>query len=109
MRLTELEPRFLRIVSENRFANVESLGEADGIAFLCPQCFRDNGGPKATHSIICWQPTVGKRMQPGPGRWHLYGTDFDDLSFVGDSSSSVLLTGGCNAHFFVSNGEITFA
>ena len=44
-------------------------------------------------------------MEPQPGRWQLVGDTFETLSLIADSSS-VLLLGGCNAHFFVSHGYI---
>jgi hypothetical protein len=46
--------------------------------------------------------------KPGPGRWSLVGTGFDDLTLDGDGGSrSVLLLGGCAWHGFVTNGEVT--
>lgn len=55
---------------------------------------------------MCWQPHVPVGLAPGPGRWHLRGEDLATLSLVGVKSSSVLLTGGCRAHFFVENGLV---
>lgn len=34
------------------------------------------------------------------------GTGIDDLTFVPPDNTSVLLTGGCKAHFYVENGAI---
>lgn len=106
MRLVDLEPRFLKITvpgKENRY--VDTIAEADGVIFLCPKCIVTNGGPVGTHPIICWAPHVPQTEQPTPGRWNLVGAGYDDLSLVA-GSSSVLLQGGCNAHFFVERGEI---
>ena len=106
MKLRDLSPRFLRVVDERNFHHEGvALGEADGISFLCPKCYASNGGPVGTHSIICWRPRVPDTIGPKPGRWELVGTGFDDLSLVA-GSSSVLLKGGCAAHFFVENGNI---
>ena len=85
-----------------------SLAEADGIQFLCPKCFAKNGGPRGTHQVLCWRPRVPAGVQPGPGRWEVVGTSFDDYSLVA-GSSSVALQGGCAAHFFVTNGQIVAA
>lgn len=87
---------------------VETLTEADGVWFLCPKCFAANGGSVGTHSVICW--FVGKvsdDVEPKPGRWTPTGTGLLDLTFVPSAgrSHSVLLTGGCTAHFFVTNGD----
>ena len=108
MRLAELEPQFLR--HEYRDGSeyhvfVDSLGEADGIMFLCPVCWTANKGPIGTHQVICWRPRIAPDIHPKPGRWELIGSSYADLSLVA-GSSSVLLTSGCNAHFFVRSGQI---
>lgn len=106
MRLTELQPRFLKRESADNFRCRDvSMTDADGIWFLCPKCFKNKGGPVGTHSIICWEPSVPQDTTPTGGRWTIEGTGFDDLTLVA-GSSSVLLKGGCNAHFFVRNGQI---
>ena len=109
MRLSDLEPKYLKREPRDdreiwRWDGVE-LAEADGIEFLCPKCFAENQGPVGTHVVICWRPRVPASLSPGPGRWELVGTGFEDLSLVA-GSSSVALRGGCNAHFLVQNGAI---
>ena len=106
MRLAELAPEFLKIVDDRTYQVGVALADADGVEFLCPKCFAANGGPKGTHVIICWQPHVAPATKPGAGRWRLAGTGLDDLSLVGEPSSSVLLTSGCRAHFHVRAGRI---
>jgi hypothetical protein len=57
MRLTDLNPRFLRRAPKDGieyWPEVPTIAEADGIVFLCAKCFAANGGPVGTHSIICW-------------------------------------------------------
>jgi len=126
MRLSELEPSLKKIerrpdtwtrrkedgsdeqVSGLRtyFVEVQTISEADGIWFLCPKCFRDNGGNVGTHSVACWRPSIPLSDDlTGPGRWELVGTDFNNISLVANPTS-VQINGGCNAHFTVSNGEI---
>lgn len=134
MRLLDLEPRFIRrevrvettrhlkpgvdphqpwtdADVEERTGPVEylvtvhELAEADGVIFLCPKCHATNGGPVGTHSVICWRPRVPPDVDPKPGRWEFQGTGLGDLALVA-GSSSVLLMGGCNAHFFVRGGDI---
>lgn len=109
MRLADLEPEFLKRVTEDRSTLDVTIAEADGIVFVCPKCFAANGNQRpGVHSIICWRPRVPADVTPGPGRWEFIGTCLDDLSLVA-GSSSVLLMGGCNAHFFVRNGAIEMA
>lgn len=103
MKLSELSPKFLKIVEEGKYTTVSDIEAADGIIFLCPKCFKGSG-----HPIICWRPRVPQSSRlSGPGRWEFQGTSFDDLTLVA-GSSSVMLTGGCNAHFFVKSGDIIF-
>lgn len=87
------------------YVDVETIAEADGIRFLCPKCFTTNGGPRGTHSVICWRPRVAAHITPGPGRWEFEGSGLADLTLVA-GSSSILLHGGCNAHFWIRAGEI---
>jgi hypothetical protein len=85
---------------------VDAIAEADGVRMLCPKCFDDPPvGPVGTHSVICWSPKISQDHDPKPGRWNLVGTSIDDLSLV-TGSSSVLLQGGCNAHFLVQHGRV---
>ena len=108
MRFLDLEPSFLRIKSDTVYERVESIADADGVDFLCPRCFETNQGRVGTHGIICWRPRVPlSPTKSGPGRWELVGTSLSDLSLVA-SPTSVKLEGGCNAHFIVRNGEVTF-
>jgi hypothetical protein len=105
MKLTELDPKFLKIEDPHHFKWVDELAGADGIEFLCPLCFTANAGPVGTHVVICWRPHVLQTVHPIPGRWEFQGRGYEDLTLVA-GSSSVLLTKGCCAHFFVRNGEI---
>jgi hypothetical protein len=108
MKLIELDPRLYKVLDDRTYQEVESVAEADGVWFLCPVCFRANGGPVGTHQVACWRPRVPLTISPAPGRWELVGTGLADLSLVA-GSSSVLLTSGCRAHFFVRSGEIVIA
>lgn len=105
MKLIKLEPHWMKRVNAREFQDVDSIQEADGIRFLCPKCFADKGNKIGVHSCICWAPSVPQDTSPTPGRWDLVGTSFDDLTLVA-GSSSILLTSGCMAHFFIRNGEV---
>jgi hypothetical protein len=93
VRLTELEPRFVRYFdrveprdfavgdqstwhargcpSERRVVTVhyckwvETLAEAQGIEFLCPVCFAKNRGAIGTH--LCEVSFDGRGVKPGQG------------------------------------------
>jgi hypothetical protein len=140
MRLTDLEPRFLRYeerldtwtevdrqpgpgetcdsVPHHQVTGMraywpfaDTIEQAQGIEFLCPLCFAANKGPVGTHCVICWSRSKGvpDAARPGPGRWRLTGTGYDDLSLMEEpgQSRSVLLLGGCAWHGFITNGEVT--
>jgi hypothetical protein len=106
MRLTELEPQFITWAPRS-FSYVETMGEADGVLFLCPVCFAKNSGPVGTHSVICWFSGKGvpPEEHPGPGRWEASGTGYADLTLA----PSVHLSGegGCGWHGFVQRGDVT--
>lgn len=108
MKLADLEACFLRRVDHGEgavYERVDSIAEADGVRFLCPKCYKANGGSQGTHGIICWQPgKVPDDARPGPGRWTFHGTGLADLTLRA-KSSSVQLVGGCEWHGFVENGE----
>lgn len=110
MRLADLEPSFLRFLEDSfeskTYQMQDGIAGAHGILFVCPKCYQEKGGRAGAHSIICWAPQVPQSVFPVPGRWELLGTGYGDLTLRA-GSSSVLLTGpGCQAHFFVTNGEI---
>ncbi|MGE5679491.1 MAG: hypothetical protein ACM34K_01300 [Bacillota bacterium] len=106
MKLTDLKPQFLKILDKNRAQHVDNIKDADGMRFLCPKCFAENGGPKGTHSITCWQLHVKpEEAHEGPGRWNFAGTGYDDITFV-NGSSSIAINGGCFAHFFIEQGNV---
>lgn len=110
LRLTELEPQFLKRVSDNRFRQVRTLSKANGIMFVCPLCFLNNGKKReGVHSVICWDPSVPQTTDPVPGRWNLLGTGFEDLTLQAGSSSIHLTGEGCGWHGYIRDGNVTNA
>lgn len=106
MKLAELEPAFLKWISDREYQMTDQMAGADGLEFLCPVCFKANNGSVGTHGIICWTPKVPQTTSPTPGRWNIQGTSLADITLVAGSSSVSLPTAPCRAHFFVRNGEI---
>lgn len=118
IKLTDLEASF--IVYEKApdggtiMHRVDRFDLADGIIFLCPLCFTNNGGSVGTHAVICWSRSRGvpDDLDPKPGRWKLVGTGLHDLTLDGDApggggARSVQLLGGCAWHGFITNGYAT--
>lgn len=115
MRLTELEPQFIkheRRDGHEYYIPIDNIAEAQGIEFLCPLCFAANRGSRGTHMVICWSRSKGipEDVSPKPGRWKMDGTGYADLTLNADPpghARSVQLLGGCNWHGHITNGEIT--
>lgn len=112
-KLIKRTPRGWRYLHGDKLVYGRGRWKADGVTFLCPLCFRNNGGPVGTHIIICWfqhiplkDKKAGRDISPGPGRWNPSGETLADLTFIPPGSTSVRLLGGCNAHFFVERGRI---
>lgn len=109
MRFSELNPKFVQLTRTDEpsnnwgFHEVETLGEADGVMFLCPTHFQKNKGSKGTHSIICWfeARNIPAELTPGPGRWVASG-DLNNLTL----SPSINL-GDDHWHGHITNGEVT--
>jgi hypothetical protein len=111
MRLRDLEARFLIITGPDTMKYVDALEGAQGVMFVCPKCMHDLGTRVGAHSVICWFADRGvpDDRNPKPGRWVPSGTGLDDLTFIGPAAASVLLTGGCQWHGFIRNGEATLS
>ena len=111
MKLTELEGKFIRVVDDRIREYVDTIDQADGVIFLCPVCWKKNGGSMGTESMICWKPSVPQTISPSGGRWNLVGTGLDDLSLVAGSSSILVRNGDGSEHWhgFIKNGEVTGA
>jgi hypothetical protein len=120
MKLTDLEPQFVKWVGADssgrahgrgEIRHVATLKQANGVMFLCPKCFRKNRGAAGTHGVICWNAQVPPAVEPGPGRWDMSGNGIDSLTLkgAGGRSDSVLLTSGCKWHGYVRDGDVTDA
>lgn len=118
----DLEPRFLRLGTEydkvqgyhvTHHYEVDSITEAQGVMFLCPKCFFDNGGRIGTHMVVCWSAARGipDEVRPGPGRWKLEGSKLEDLTLGKENgkSRSIQIGGTCGWHGYVTNGIVTDA
>ena len=87
MKLSELDAVFLRTIDRQSWREVQDIAEAQGVRFLCPKCFAENGGPVGTATrLFRWSESRGTpaAMRPGPGRWLLVGTGIDDLTLNAD-------------------------
>lgn len=106
MKLTDLEPEFIRLTDPagGSWRTDVTFADCDGLMFLCPKCWTANNGPIGTHAVICWKPHVPQTISPKPGRWAHLGTGLHDITLVA-GSSSIQLIGGCNWHGFIRNGE----
>ena len=102
MKLADLDPVLYRIVDETTYRKVDDVAGAQGLSFLCPSCFQDNGGPVGTHSVLAWFAGRGVPADttPGPGRWAVSGTSLADITLAPSIQTRCW-------HGFVTNGEVS--
>ncbi len=130
MKLIELDAHFVGHYTDRdaqrSYRRVRTLRQAQGVMFQCPKCAEGKvhvasragrrGFARGAHYVICWfrnpreWPPVPDTAEPGPGRWWVEAssTGLADLTFGHGEPSlpkSVLLTGGCGWHGFVTNGD----
>lgn len=105
MKLTDLSPEFMRTLddADHRMCAC-SFEAAQGVMFLCPACFKKNGGEVGTHEILVWFADKGvhESWSPTP-RWVMTGTGMHDLTL-----SPSIDVKGC-WHGFIRQGEIVNA
>lgn len=102
MKLADLKPQFMRTVDYYTVHSVDTLEEAQGIAFDCPSCGAVPGAPKRGHRMLIWFAGRGTpdEWEPKP-RWAVSGTGYSDLSI------SPSINGGATCwHGFITDGEI---
>lgn len=115
MKLAELNPQFVRHTQRSDGVKVDihvhNLHEADGITFLCPVCFKKNNGPRGTHGLTVTfhdrnvPDVLGSHNSQGlPSRWHVSGTDYNDLTLTPSIDISQGIPGEWHGH--VTNGEV---
>jgi hypothetical protein len=131
--LRNLEPRFLRcdvgIADEDHglpgdngeiqwggfpidiLTRVDTLGDSDGLQFLCPCCYIHNSGPIGTHRIAVYfaargaPPHIGLNSEGKTTRWEVMGNDFLDLTL----SPSIHVKKGCGWHGWIEHGVVKTA
>jgi len=108
VKLSDLEPELFKLAENNQDLSerVATLADAQGVYFLCPKCFAENGGAVGTHAVrvLFRGRNVPDDAWPLPGRWDVSGTGIDDLTLT----PSIHLTGaGCGWHGFITNGLVT--
>lgn len=96
MRLTELDPQFVRIEDGGAFRHVSTQAEAHGIRFTCP-C--DCGG----QVFVCFDGRGVPEQYGGGNRWTSSGKGYGDLTLT----PSIHVVKPCGWHGFVTNGEVT--
>lgn len=111
--LAGLEPEFMRYEEREDgvyLPHAQGIADAQGLTFLCPKCYVELGGRVGCHSVTCWSAERGTphSARPGPGRWRIEGSGFDDLTLNAEppcGARSVVIN-HCGAHFFVTRGLV---
>ena len=120
VRVVDLSPRWCgQPRLDLSFSYVDDIQDAYGLLLVCPLCYINKGYTDiGVERLLLWQPSVPKEIFIDSkvfsffvesGRWHFSGTGFDDLTLINGSSSILLLGEGCNAHFWIRNGQIEWA
>jgi hypothetical protein len=81
VKLADLEPVFLRL-TDGGWTHVHTIGEAQGVIFLCPGCYLKNKNKVGVHSVICLFKNCGvpDDREPLPGRWTASGANLANLT-----------------------------
>ena len=94
MKLTDLHPKFLKVITPAEFEVTDDIHEAAGLQLDCPACHwagRRIHDPNAhVHPVILLRPT--------PPLWDLTGKGYDDLTLAA-GRYPVTLWSGCRATF----------
>ena len=96
MKLTELEPQFLRRAKPLTYVATDAIREASALGLRCPAChwsFGRGRTPNAhVHRIMIWRPE-----RP---LWGFAGTGPSDLSLAAPNAP-VAIRAGCGASFWI--------
>jgi hypothetical protein len=104
VKLTDLEPRFLRCTTPLTYKPTDDIAKADALQLRCPACHWTWGRFKHSrahvHSIVLWRPA--QRL------WGFSGRGYADLSLMAGKLPVTILT-GCKASFGIRGGKVDFA
>lgn len=121
MKLSELKAQLVRYESRpdgEHMVTVQALAEAQGVMFLCPKCFAENGGSAGTHRVIATFAGRGALDHQGshdkdgkPTRWQVEGTGLEDLTLKPSvhifKAEEAVEVDTCGWHGWVNNGDAT--
>lgn len=97
MKLSELQPRFLRDGGEGVMVAASTMHDAHAVAFLCPKCFADHGGAEGAHELCIWFRGREERHC-----WQASGSSLADLTLA----PSIQVHNPCKWHGYIRNGAI---
>jgi hypothetical protein len=100
LKLTELDPHFLKRVSAVAYEHADDVRLAEGLQLQCPACYwasRRGGG--AAHAVILWRD---------PARWHFIGHGYNDLSLMAGRLKVSMAGGACSCRFTIKDGKVDF-
>ena len=115
MKLTDLEPQFMRYETSDHeyLRHVDSLAEAQSVQFLCPVCFVKNNAPVGTHLIEVSFSDRGVLDHQGshnregaPSRWTVSGTGYADLTTLPSILVDPAEPACAGWHGYITNGEV---
>ena len=103
MKLTDLDPHFVKLARPLKYDRTDDIGEADALSLRCPACHwsagRSRDANAHVHTIMLWRPQ--------PPLWWFEGNDYGDLSVMA-GRIAVEMTTGCRACFTIRKGKVDF-
>jgi|SRR6478736_8270395 len=106
--LSELDAVFVTHTPTGFYCD-RSFGEAQGILFLCPSCYRKNGNSDiGVHSVLVWFKDRGVPDTAEPlARWQLSGTSMADVTITPSINLATDEHSRDEWHGYVTNGHAT--
>jgi hypothetical protein len=101
LKLTELDPHFLKWVSPNNYDYTDDIAEAAGLEIRCPACHwaDERTGSHSSHTLVLWAD---------PKRWSFVGHGYRNLSLMAGRIAMDLTAGGCRCQFHIKGGKVDF-
>lgn len=114
MKLTDLDASFIQRLENGNHRHVETIAEAQGIVFQCPECAKKaerspDGGYIGVHYLVLFfsnpmTPPSWAQAVHGHSGWEARGGTIAELDL---SPSIGIGAGNSHAHFHIKAGAIT--
>ena len=109
IKLLDLEPHFLKLVTPLAYEHTDDVALSDGMIFLCPACYWSNDGKVGTPvASSCSEHRAARGCPFALRRCGFRSARLRRPHGRKAGSSSVHLIGGCRAHIYIRGGKVDF-